>query len=233
MTFLTRILIAASCLLSAGVAAQDVGARHDHAQIRLQVEHFLRVQSTGLPGRVTVTVAQLDSRLALPLCAAPEPFLPNGARLWGKTSVGVRCSVPSPWTVYIQATVQVTGDYLIAAAPLAQGQTLGPNDVAKVSGDLTALPSGIVTDTAQAIGRTLSVSLAAGAPLRSDSLRAQQAVQQGQMIRLVSTGPGFRVAAEGRALNNASEGQIAQARTASGQVVSGVARVGGVVEVTY
>jgi len=49
----------------------------------------------------------------------------------------------------------------------------------------------------------------------------------------VSSGPGFRVSAEARALNSAAEGQIAQARTASGQVVSGVAKAGGVVEVAY
>jgi flagella basal body P-ring formation protein FlgA len=58
-------------------------------------------------------------------------------------------------------------------------------------------------------------------------------VQQGQSVRVVSSGPGFRVSTEARALNNASEGQIAQARTASGQVVSGIAKAGGVVEVGY
>jgi flagella basal body P-ring formation protein FlgA len=141
--------------------------------------------------------------------------------------------VPSPWTIYVPARVQVVGEYLIAAAPLAQGQLLGPNDVAVVSGDLTSLPNGIVTDAGQAVGRTLSISLPAGAPLRGDSLRAQQVVKQGQTVRLVTSGPGFQVSAEGRALNNAADGQIAQARTASGQVVSGVARSGGVVEVAY
>jgi flagella basal body P-ring formation protein FlgA len=77
------------------------------------------------------------------------------------------------------------------------------------------------------------MSLPSGVPLRQDVLRSQQAVQQGQMIKLISAGPGFRVSAEARALNNATEGQVAQARTASGQVVSGIAKAGGVVEITY
>nr|WP_291983235.1 flagellar basal body P-ring formation chaperone FlgA [Candidatus Accumulibacter sp. ACC005] len=64
-------------------------------------------------------------------------------------------------------------------------------------------------------------------------LTAPWAVQQGQSVKLQSTGAGFSVSNEGKALNNASDGQIAQVRTASGQVVSGVARPGGVVEVTY
>jgi len=79
----------------------------------------------------------------------------------------------------------------------------------------------------------MSISLPAGTPLRNDALRSVQAVQQGQTVRLTSSGPGFTVTAEARALNNAAEGQVAQARTASGQVVSGVARAGGIIEVTY
>jgi len=57
-------------------------------------------------------------------------------------------------------------------------------------------------------------------------------VQQGQNVILHAAGRGFRVTAEGKALNNAQEGQVAQARTASGQTVSGIARPSGVVEIT-
>lgn len=201
--------------------------------MRRHVEQFLQVQSAGLPGEVTITTGQVDARLNLPACASPEAFLPNGSKLWGKTTVGVRCSAPSPWTVYMSATVRVTGEYLVTTAPLSQGQLVGPNDVASVKGDLTSMPAGIVTDASQAVGKTAAMSLAVGTPLRGDSLRTPPVVQQGQTVRLVSNGPGFRVSAEAKALNNAAEGQVTQARTPSGQVVTGVAKAGGVVEVTY
>jgi flagella basal body P-ring formation protein FlgA len=64
-------------------------------------------------------------------------------------------------------------------------------------------------------------------------LRQQPSVQQGQNVRLVSRGPGFQVSAEGRALNTAADGQVAQVRTSTGQTISGIARTGGVVEVRY
>lgn len=228
-----KALLAAFWLLAGTAAAQPPVPHQDTGVLRKNVEQFLRMQTTGLPGEVKVAVGSVDKRLNLPACAAPEPFLPNGSRVWGKTTVGVRCTAPSPWTVYISATVRVIADYIVTAAPLAQGQLLGSNDIANVKGDLTSLPPGILTDTSQAVGRTVAISLAAGIPLRNDALRTQQVVQQGQTVRLVSTGPGFRVSAEARALNNAAEGQIAQARTASGQVISGVAKTSGVVEVTY
>lgn len=207
--------------------------RQDTEVLRKTVERFLHKQSAGLPGDVTVTAGAVDARMNLPACPSPEAFLPPGGRLWGKTTVGVRCNAPSPWTVYLAATVRVVGDYVAAAVPLAPGQLVGAHDVIKVKGDLTGMPNGIVTDPAQAIGRTVAMSLHAGTPLRHDSLRTQRAVQAGQIVKLVSIGPGFRVTADGKALGHGNAGQIVQASTSNGQVVSGIARANGILEVTY
>lgn len=213
--------------------AQTGHSRHDVEFLRGAAEQFLRTQTAGLPGSVAITVGQLDSRLSLPACESIEPFIPTGGRLWGKTTVGVRCATPSAWTVFLQATVKVTGEYVATRAPLAQGQTIGANDVALVTGDLSALPPGIVTSLSQAVGRTAGIAIPSGLPLRADALRNFPSVQQGQSVRLVSSGPGFQVSAEGKAVTTGMDGQIVQARTPSGQLVSGVAKPGGVVEVAY
>lgn len=206
---------------------QDLGALQQAAQ------DFMQVQATGLPGTVTIAVDPVDPRLILPACAAPQAFMPNGGRLWGKTSIGIKCTAPSPWVIYVRATVQVIAEYIVTSAPLAQGQTIGPNDITKVRGDLSALPNGIITEESQAIGRTVATSLALGTPLRQDTLRSQRVVQQGQAVRVVSIGPGFQISTEARAMSNATEGQLAQARTPAGQVVSGIAKAGGILEINY
>jgi flagellar basal body P-ring formation protein FlgA len=213
--------------------AQEPGQRQQHAVLRQTIEQFLHSQVSGLPGNASISVGTIDPRLNLPACATPEAFLPAGSRAWGKTTVGVRCAAPTPWTIYVSATLRVFGEYIAAAVPLTQGQSIGQNDIAKMKGDLTILPAGVITDASQAVGRTLSISLPAGVPLRQDTLRAQQVIQQGQTVRVTSSGPGFQASAEARAINNANEGQVAQARTASGQVINGVARAGGIIEVTY
>ena len=231
MKIFTKLLLIllgahASCVLAQG-------ARQDPAPLRQATEQFLRMQTAGLPGQVSIVLGQIDPRMNLAACAALEPFLPNGSRAWGKTTVGVRCNAPTPWTIYVSATVRVLADYIVTAAPLAQGQTVGQNDIAAMHGDIATLPPGIITDASQALGRAVLSSLSAGSPLRQDSLRSQQAVQQGQTVRLVSVGSGFRVSTEGKALNNAAEGQLVQARTPAGQVVSGIAKLGGILEVSY
>jgi flagella basal body P-ring formation protein FlgA len=205
-----------------------------HAQNTLQatLDDYLRKETQGLPGKVTYSIGQLDARTQLAPCAAFEPFLPTGGRLWGKATVGVRCLGPANWTVYVPVQVNVAGDYLISARTLPAGYVVGAADIVVRSGDLAKLPANVITDPAQAIGRTVKNGFAAGQPLRSDQLVTQWAVQQGQNVKTVSNGAGFSVSSEGKALSNAMAGQLVQVRTNSGQTVSGIARPGGIVEVT-
>jgi flagella basal body P-ring formation protein FlgA len=237
MNRLTRTLFAALAVLpllaQAAPAAPAAPARQDTNTLRAVAEQFLLTQAAGLPGDVSVKVGAVDPRTALAHCPAPEAFLQPGARAWGKTTVGVRCTAPSVWTIFIQAQVNVKADYVAAAVPLAQGQPVEGSQLMLVKGDIAAMPNGIITDMGQAIGRTPTVSLAAGTPLRLDTLKSKPVVQQNQAVRLVLNGNGFSVSSEGRAIGTAGEGQVVQVRTASGTVVSGTAKAGGMVEVAF
>jgi flagella basal body P-ring formation protein FlgA len=66
-----------------------------------------------------------------------------------------------------------------------------------------------------------------------DLLKSKPVVLLGQPVKLVSRGNGFSVSAEGKAAGNAGEGQVVQVRTANGQQISGIAKAGGLVEVTF
>ena len=228
-TLLTALLLTTPLAL----AQQPPTARQDLGALRQVVEQFLQAQTAGLTGKVGIHVGKIDQRMSLAACPAPEAFQQPGARAWGKTTVGVRCAAPAAWTVYIQAQVSVVSEYVAAAVPLAQGKEINKSQLAILSGDIAALPNGVVTDVAQALGRTSTVSLAAGAPLRLDQLRSKPVVQQGQLVKVVSSGNGFSVSAEARAIGTAADGQVVQARTPGGAIISGLARAGGQVEVAF
>ena len=197
------------------------------------VEDYLRMQTQGLPGKASYRITPLDTRSQLSPCDAFEPFLPSGGAPWGRTTIGVRCLGPSAWTIYMQVQVSIHAKYLVAARPLAAGQIIGVNDFVSRSGDLGLLPATILMEAEQALGKTVKIGIAAGQPLRGDQLIAPWAVQQGQNVKTISRGTGFSVSSEGKALNNAVEGQMVQVRTPSGQTVSGIARTGGIVEINY
>jgi flagella basal body P-ring formation protein FlgA len=208
-------------------------ARQDPEAVRAAIENYLRVQTKGLPGQVTYVVHPPDPRNQLIPCDTLDVSQAPGARPWGRTNVTVRCLAPTTWSIFVPVHIRVMADYLVAARPLAQGQTVTPDDLIRQRGDLSDLPTGILTDEAMAVGRTIAMSIAAGRPLRSDMLRQALVVQQNQTVQVISKGAGFQVSNEGRALSNGHEGQVVQVRLANGQVISGIARSGGTVEVSY
>lgn len=213
--------------------ALPAAARQDPATVKKAIEDYLRVQTRGLPGQVRFTIGGLDPNNQLAPCGALEVSQTPGARAWGRSSVTVRCQGETRWSVFVPVQIHVVADYLVTARPLVQGQPVSEADLARQSGDLSELPAGILMDPGQAIGRTAGASIAAGRPLRADMLRQPVVVQQNQTVQVVSKGPGFQVANEGKALNQATEGQVVQVRLANGQVLSGIARAGGIIEVGF
>jgi flagella basal body P-ring formation protein FlgA len=121
----------------------------------------------------------------------------------------------------------------VAARPLSAGQTIGQADILMQNSDLSQQPSSIVLDASQIVGRTLVGGAASGQAFRSDMLRTPQVIQQGQTVKLTAKGSGFQVSSEGKALANANLGQVVPVRTQSGQVINGIARENGTVEVNF
>ena len=125
-TLIRCVLFFAWVALPAGESGAQAPATQGAAAIQRSVDGFLHAQTTGLPGTVRYTVGAIDPRVALPACPSLESFLPPGARLWGATTVGVRCNGSTPWTIYVTAEISVTGNYLVTTRTLAPGQPLTP-----------------------------------------------------------------------------------------------------------
>lgn len=233
---LVGFLIAATChadAVSPSATLANQAVKQNLSVVKSKIAEFLTIQTIGYPGKVSIHVGAIDPNMKLANCQELATFLPAGSRAWGKTSVGVRCTIPSNWTIYVQATVNVEAQYLVAATPLAQGQVLTSQDVIFEKGDLTQLPAGVFTDMAQAVGRAVSMSMTVGTVLRQEMLKVTPIVLQGQTVKLTSVGEGFSVSAEGKAMAKANEGQLLQVKVASGQIVTGIARAGGQVEVNF
>jgi flagella basal body P-ring formation protein FlgA len=210
--------------------AAPLPGQQDPEAIRSAALAFLQQQSAGLPGKVDITVAPAFPR-GLADCTMLEPFMPSGARLWGRMTVGVRCAGERPWTIYLQARISLHATYYLAARAMAPGEVLTAADLVARDGDLTGLPQAVVTDPSQAVGSVTLTRVAGGMPLRRDMLKSASAVSIGQTVRVVAAGDGFAISAEGSAMNNASPGQQVRVKTANGQIISGIVKDGATVEI--
>ena len=226
MKYLRKSLFLLSlCWLGVTCAAPQ----QDHASIRDVALTYAQTQTHSMPGKVSIQVADIDPRTALPACTTLEAFMPNGSKMIGKTNIGVRCNEKPGWSVFVQATIKVSADLLVANRPLSQGLVLSADDFTVQSGEL-GLP-GILTAPEQAIGKTLKFAIGAGQVLRLDMLRPDFVIKQGQTVRLYVRASNLMVSNEGQAMNDASAGQAVRIKTATGQMISAFASKDGSAEV--
>lgn len=193
------------------------------------IEKFLYGQTAGLKGKVQISIDTPLSGNLLP-CASLEVFLPGGALLRGRVSVGVRCMAEVRWTRYVQARIALIGTYQAAARPIEAGHILTKADTVVLEADLLTLPGSVITDEGQLIGQMALTRIVAGSALRREQLRGVLMIQQGQTVKVVTRGTGFVVSSEGKAMNAGTAGALVQVRMQGGQLLSGTINSDGIVE---
>jgi len=231
------VLLAAfsAVLVSTATAASAVRPavpEQDRQRLTKIAEDFLLEQAAALPGQAVVSVQAPTRAAPLPACDRLTPFLTGGARLRPRLSVGLRCTAPAAWTVYLQASMRVAGQYYVAARTLHPGDPLPADALSPRRGDLLGLPADAVMDPATVAGHVAQQRIAVGQIVRLRALRAAQSVQRGQTVRIVARGPGFQVSSEGQALESAPPGKPVQVRTPSGQTVTAIVQNAQTVEIS-
>uniref|UniRef100_UPI003751B415 flagellar basal body P-ring formation chaperone FlgA n=1 Tax=Undibacterium sp. TaxID=1914977 RepID=UPI003751B415 len=211
--------------------AQQTVVPIELSKITQEVETFLKQQTSGLNNRVEIQVRPIDPRLKLQACEQLSSFLPPGAKVWGKVTVGIRCNSPKPWTIYASAQVRIFGDYVVTKNAVRTGQILTEEDIVTLHGELSSQAAGVALNTRTVVGKTMLASYPAGVSIRQEMFKTIPVIQQGQSVKVVNQGTGFRVSNDAIALNSASEGQIVRGKTTSGILVNGIARAGGLIEV--
>jgi flagella basal body P-ring formation protein FlgA len=229
--------LAWACL--AGLAALAVPARAQEQTPELGaitqrwLDAALAQDQGALPLRMEVSVGQLDPRLRLAPCARVEPHLPAGARLWGRTRLGLRCVEGAVrWNVYLPITVKAFGPAWVLAGGVAAGAVLKEGDAIESEVDWAAESAAIVARPEAWVGLIAARPLQAGQALRQNMVRAPDLFQSGASVRVVVQGQGYAVTASGQALSAGAQGQNVRVRMSNGRLVSGIVQEDGTIEAT-
>jgi flagella basal body P-ring formation protein FlgA len=213
------------------VWAQTDTQMQSHEELRGRAIQFL----TTLPGVTHDTKIKVnlpDPQLSLAACDSLEFFLPTGSSQRGDIRLGARCTTPQAWSLYLGASILQPVTHYITLRAMEKGQPVNPNDLIATPVYEHHPPAGLISDLQQLTDRTLIRALPAGASLRSNDLRTEPTLIRGQTVKIIATGKGFGITYEGKSLANAMAGETVQVRTPSKQIISGIARAGGIVEVS-
>jgi len=146
----------------------------------------------AVPGaRLKTHVKSLDARLKLRQCQHDlETFLPDHVtELRRNATVGVRCTAPKPWKLYVPVQVAIYRPVLVADRPLGRDAVLSAADVRIDERDVAAVHAAYLTDLQQLNGKVLRRSLAEGTLITIDHLNEERIVKRGQSVILLTCPP--------------------------------------------
>jgi flagella basal body P-ring formation protein FlgA len=174
---------------------------------------------------IEVKAGAMDARLRLKACEVPLAAFSNnnsGVR-GGRTTVGVRCTGSSPWTLYVPVTVVAQTTVVLVQGPLPRGTLLNDSHVRLVARPLTELPHNALAKVEQVVGRELVRAIDNDTLASANLLKTRELVAKGQEVIILAQGANLEVRMAGVALEKGQIGdRIAVRNTNSGRTVEGL-----------
>ncbi len=217
-------------LLALNVQAEGLHALGDIEQVAY--EYALK-QAQMQHDNPQVALASLDPRLRLKRCSSElEVFTKTAATTIGNQTIGVKCSFPTTWTVYVPVKVRVFKPIVVANRSLPANHIITENDIKKQTRDIAALRQGYLVDTKPLIGQQVKYATSMGSVVTLNSVRPQKIVRRGEQIMLVASVGKMEVRMNGTALADAQLGQKVKVKNSSSKrVVEGIVEAPGIVKV--
>ena len=211
-------------LLALLCATAVANAQADDDNLLQTVHQFLYEETQALGEEVVIDLRPPSPHL--PACVQPEPFLPNANQApLGRVSVGVRCGENSRQVRYLQAQIDVIGNYVVAARDIERGTLITSSMLTERGGNLGDLSAQALTAEEDIVGKIAQRPIRSGSAFLAHYLQAPHLVERGQRVTVIAQGSAFRVSREGEALENGALGERIRVRFGSREILT--ARVTG------
>ena len=205
--------------------------------IEQTAEDFIRQQLSGQrqhPGANTSVEAQrVDARLRLKACADTlEAYLPPGGVLRDNGVVGVRCSGPVAWKLFVPVRIVRRAPVAHVRGQLPAGHRLQADDISWEQQIVSSTASVVIQGQSNPVGQVLRQSAHDGQALRLTMLRVAHVVRRGDAVTLAISGSSLGIRMRGEALADGAIGQRIRAKNrSSGRIVEGIVRDEGLIEI--
>lgn len=224
------IVILSVCLYPMGVQAEKIQSLNEVEQVAYEFAMTSLLAEYGMP---EVMVSQMDKRLRLQACQQSlQAFSPQSKVTLGQQTIGVKCTAKTPWTVYVQVTVKLMKEAVVAKKALAPRHVLTAGDLMLKRVDIGQVKQRYVTDPKLLLGYQLKYPVASGTVLSQAHVKPVKMVRRGDHVVLVAQAGSMEVKMNGVALSDASYGQRVKVKNSSSKrVVEGLVDAPGVVRV--
>lgn len=180
------------------------------------------IQKSPTVNGLRVEIELIEPNQVVPACLGGtiEIITPPGVRLWGRSTLQLRCAKAS-WMVNVPINIRAYGDYVVSSRYLPFGQKLESGDIRVIEGDLSILPDDVLRTPRAAYDKVLSRPLQMGTPIGLNDLRESAVIKSGDPVLIQLIGKGFQVSGEGTAQSAGMVGDMVRVRLMDGQTLQG------------
>ncbi len=187
-------LIIVTTLSSATASSVLATDNQPLTSIQAAAEQHVRSLLPGNPANLYIQAEKLDSRLRLNTCLNKlEAFVPNGANLAARATVGVRCTDNGGWTIYVPVKIESDIAVLALTRAVTKGDIIKSGDVEVRTQRVAGVGNNFLSSAAELSGKRAKRALPAGTVLNPGMLEAELLIKRGQQVTVIATVAGIEV----------------------------------------
>ena len=156
-------------------------------------------------GSYTVTALPVNATVKQKPCTQLSAQI-RSQQLYGRVPVHVRCSAPTPWSLYATAEVEVQTSVIVLQRGVARGEPITAEAVVLEQRPVHQLRAQTVVKVDDALGKVARRSLAAGQVLTLNQLSVPMAVEKGERVHILAHSGRVQIQAYGTALASGAIG---------------------------
>ena len=122
--------------------------QHSHSELGGMAAKALedRARAKGLES-IHVEVFPLDQRVTLPKCDTPVRVLEDrNQSALGRVTIGMRCTTPEPWTIYLRGRVTSFVNIPVLNGPINRSELVSEGDIIFQEMEIDTDLRGVVVD---------------------------------------------------------------------------------------
>ena len=185
-----------------------------------EIERLLREQLHSAlaerypQGRFSITPAPVTSAVHNRQCDQLSLDMPK-QNLFGRVSVRVSCTSPTPWAMYAQATVDLHLPVVVATQVIPRGELITPAVLEINFKPAAQIRNHALTKIKQAAGKQARTTLRGGQVVNASHIAVPEAVARGDRVQIQSLAGRVRISTAGVALESGKVGEQIAVRNES------------------
>ncbi len=183
--------------------------------------------------QLEVSHIQIDKRLRLKKCRHKlQTFTPAYQRRGSQTTVGISCTLPKPWKIYVPVKISLQTPVIVSQRQLNPGDIIQAQDLRLETQSVSHLNYGYFDQESRVIGQKVKQVIGTGTILTPHMLASLHVIKRGQIVIITATMGGINISTQGKALMDGRTGDTIRVKnTSSGKIIEGAVQENGTVSV--